>query len=467
LDAELITSLKEVVGKAGYLDGDDVGEKYYSDPRGVGDNQPNLILRPATTEELSKIMKLCFAAGQGVVAQGGMTGLVTGARPEDSEIPISFERMNGIDELDGRTSTMTVKSGTPLQVIQEHADGQGFLFPLDLGARGSCTIGGNLSTNAGGNRVIRYGMTRDLVLGVEAVLADGTIISSLNKMIKNNTGYDLKQLFIGSEGTLGLITKVVLRLSPKPRSQSVAFCGAMDFDSVVNFMQHMKSGLGGNLSAFEVIWRSTYNLIVDKVETIKAPLSGDYGYYVLVETMGGDAARDQDRFEDILGEALEADLIEDAVISKSQGEIDDLWQVRDGMAEAMATQQPASGFDVSLLIGDMEYFCAEVDRRLKAAWPEASVHVGGHLGDGNLHLVAKAENVEPQPKDAIDTIVYDLVGELGGSVSAEHGIGIAKKAYLTKSRNPAELALMHTLKQSMDPKGLLNRGRVFEMNSPA
>jgi FAD/FMN-containing dehydrogenase len=461
MNTDLINALKDIVGKSGYLEGDDVGEKYYSDWRGSGDNRPALVLRPASTEELSGIMKLCHAADQPVVAQGGMTGLVAGARPDDNEIPVSFERLNGVDELDRRTSTMTVQSGTPLQVIQEKADAEGFFFPLDLGARGSCTIGGNLSTNAGGNRVIRYGMTRDLVLGVEAVLADGTIINSLNKLIKNNTGYDLKQLFIGSEGTLGLVTRVVLRLHPKPQSQTVAFCGSVGFDSVVEFLHHMKSGLGGNLSAFEVIWQSTYQLIVDKVEGVKAPLSPEHAFYVLVESMGGDQARDQDRFEDLLGEALEKGFIADAVIAKSQGETDDLWRVRDGLAEALATQQPAVGFDVSLLIEDMEYFAAEVDRRLKAAWPDAVVYTGGHLGDGNLHLGAKAGNLDPQPKKAIDDIVYGLVGELGGSVSAEHGIGMLKRDYLSKSRNPAELALMRTLKQSMDPKGLLNPGRVF------
>ena len=464
MNSELATALKTIVGEAGYLEGDAVGEKYYSDWRGQGDFRPNIVLRPASTEELSEIMKCCHAAGQAVVAQGGMTGLVAAARPHQNELPISFERMTGIDELDARTGTMTVQSGTPLQVIHEYAEANGFIYPLDLGARGSCTIGGNLATNAGGNRVIRFGMTRDLVLGVEAVLADGTIVSSLNKLIKNNTGYDLKQLFIGSEGTLGLITKAVLRLSPKPKSQAVAFCAAPDFDAVAKFLHHMKSGLGGNLSAFEVIWQNTYQVTIDNVPGVKAPLSQEHAYYILTETMGGDQSRDQERFEAVLGEALEAGLIVDAVISKSQAEIDDLWRVRDALAEAMASQQPAVGFDVSLLIDDMEYFADEVTRRMTAVWSDACVYIGGHLGDGNLHLGAKAGSLDPHPKEEIDAIVYGLVGELNGSVSAEHGIGMLKRAYLSSSRNLAELALMKKLKQALDPGEILSPGRIFTPN---
>jgi FAD/FMN-containing dehydrogenase len=464
VNSELVAALKHIVGDAGFLEGEAVGEKYYSDWRGQGDVRPEFILRPGNTEELSEVMKLCHAAGQSVVAQGGMTGLVAAARPTRNEIPVSFERMTGIDELDVRTGTMTVQSGTPLQVIQEHAEANGFIYPLDLGARGSCTIGGNLATNAGGNRVIRFGMTRDLVLGVEAVLADGTIVSSLNKLIKNNTGYDLKQLFIGSEGTLGLITKAVLRLAPKPESQAVAFCAVADFDAVAGFLHHMKSGLGGNLSAFEVIWQNTYQVTLDNVPGVKAPLGPEHAYYVLTETMGGDQVRDPERFEAVLGKALEDGLIVDAVISKSESEIDELWRVRDSLAEALASQQPAVGFDVSLLIDDMEFFAAEVTRRMDSKWGGSSVWIGGHLGDGNLHLGIKAGSLDPQPKDDIDALVYGLVGELKGSVSAEHGIGTLKKKYLASSRNPAELTMMHALKQALDPKGLLGAGRIFEID---
>jgi len=463
LTPEFVHALKNIVGDKGILEGEDVGTKYYNDWRGTGEVRPAIALRPGSTEELSEIMKLCHAEGQPVVVQGGMTGLVEAARPRAHEIPISLERMNRIEDLDPKAGTMTVQAGTPLQVIQEQADANDCLFPLDLGARGSCTIGGNLSTNAGGNRVIRYGMTRDQVLGIEAVLADGTIVNSLNKYIKNNAGYDLKQLFVGSEGTLGIVTRAVLRLARKPRSQTVAFCAAPSFDAVVAFMAHVQSGLGGTLSAFEVLWPQTYSLILATVPSVKAPLPDCSPFYVLVEAMGGDQDRDQEQFEAVLGAALEKGLLEDAVVAKSNVEITDLWNVRDGMAEAMGGQRPAVGFDVSLAIDDMEYFANETMRRALATWDDATVHVGGHLGDGNLHLSIKAGDRSPHPNDEINAIVYGLIGELNGSVSAEHGIGISKRKYLPESRSPAELALMRTLKHALDPKNLLNPQRVFEL----
>ena len=461
----LVDALKAVVGDNGYLACDAIGPRYFTDPRGAGDASPALVLRPQTTEQLSAVMRLCHAADQPIVAQGGMTGLVAGARPNTNEVVISFERMNAVEGIDTRTSTITVQSGVPLQSVQEQAEAHGLFYPLDLGARGSCTVGGNLSTNAGGNRVIRYGMTRDLVLGLEAVLADGTVVSSMNRFIKNNAGYDLKQLFIGSEGTLGLITRAVLRLHRRPRSQAVAFCGVPSFDAVVGLMHHMQSTLGGNLSAFEVMWQSTYERIVVDVPGITAPLATDHAYFVLIETMGGDPDRDRESFETALGEAMEQELLSDAVIAQSMAEITAFWEVRDGMAAAMGKQQPAVGFDISLSIDDMEYFVAEMQKRLARTWNDARSFVGGHLGDGNLHLVAKAGDRTPQPREEIENIVYGLVGEIGGSISAEHGIGTLKRRHLPQSRNPAEIALMRQLKSALDPKGLLSPGRVLELEA--
>lgn len=467
MSEELIQSLKDLVGPKGYVEGEDVGERYYSDFRGIGDNRPQIALRPASTEELSEIMKLCHGADQPVVAQGGMTGLVSAARPQGSEIPISFERLNQIEDVDAHTGTMTVQCGTPLQIIQERAAEDGFIFPLDLGARGSCTIGGNLSTNAGGNRVIRYGMTRDLILGVEAVLADGTIVNSLNKLIKNNTGYDLKQLFIGSEGTLGLVTRVVLRLSRKPRSQTMAFCALPNFDAVVKFMQYLQSSLGGSLSAYEVMWQGAYQATIDKVSHVKAPMAGEHPFYVLTEAMGGHQERDQENYETVMGEALEQGLLSDAVIAQSEGDIADLWNIRDGVVEAMAAIKPTIGYDISLAIGDMEEFASELDRRIGIPYPGVSNFIFGHLGDGNLHVVVKVADQLPQPSREVNDIVYSLVGELSGSVSAEHGIGMLKRDYLHQSRSPAELDLMRNIKTMMDPKGLLNPNRIFELTKAA
>lgn len=463
MHTDTFESLRRILGAGGMLTGAEVHAKYHTDPRGPGDICPNVVLRPASTAELSQIMQICHAASQPVVVQGGLTGLVGGALPEQGELVISLERMNQIERIDAKAGTITVQAGTPLQVVQEAADAADMVYPLDLGARGSCTIGGNLSTNAGGNRVIRYGMTRDLTLVVEAVLADGTIINSLNGFIKNNTGYDLKQLFIGSEGTLGLITRATLRLYPKPKTQMVGFCAADSFDAVVDLMSHVQSGLGADLSAFEVIWSRTYDAILSDVAGIKPPVPAGHAFYVLVEMMGSDPATDSEKFETCLGQALDQGGIADAVLSRSEAEINALWAVRDGMAEAMGKQQPAVSFDISLSIADMKTIEEELQTRLHSALGDIRLFVGGHLADGNLHLVARTTADGPQPKERIQDIVYGFVGEVGGSVSAEHGIGTTKRAFLGQSRSPVELALMQTLKQAMDPRMLLNPGRVFTM----
>ncbi len=467
MHTDLFSDLHRILGDKGMLSGSDVHEGYYTDPRGTGDVQPEVALRPASTEELSQVMALCHAAAQPVVIQGGLTGLVIGARPKYGEVVISFERMNQIESIDPQAGTITVQAGTPLQVIQEAADTHDLVYPVDLGSRGSCTIGGNLATNAGGNRVIRYGMTRDLTLGVEAVLADGTIVNSLNRFIKNNTGYDLKQMFIGSEGTLGLITRATLRLYPKPKTQVVAFCAADSFDAVTNLMTHMRSTLGADLSAFEVIWSKTYDLILSEVDGIRAPVPAGHAFYVLIEMMGSDATNDTEKFESCLAEALEQDMIVDAVLSRSVAETDQFWDIRDGMAHAMGKQKPTVSFDISLSIPDMKNIEQELHSRLQSTLGEVRLYVGGHLADGNLHLVAKSTDDGPQPRDHIQEIVYGWVGEVGGSISAEHGIGTMKRAYLGQSRDPAEVALMRTLKHAMDPKNILNSGRIFNMQANA
>jgi len=454
--------LAQTVGDNGCLTGDDIGPRYYTDPRGEGPARPELVLRPASTQDVSDILRICDTARQPVVVQGGMTGLVNGACPQAGEIVLSMERMNRIETLDARARTMTVQSGTPLQVIQEAADARGLLFPLDLGARGSCTIGGNLATNAGGNRVIRFGMTRDLTLGIEAVLANGTIVNGLTGFIKNNTGYDLKQMFIGSEGTLGIVTRATLRLFPKPQSQIVAVCSLESFDDVTAFLAHMQSGIGADLSAFEVLWSKTYDIVGDFVPSVKLPLERGHAFYVLTEMMGSDPAADQDRFETVLGAALEAGLISDAVVSKSEAEVGSLWDVRDGMAHGINAQSPAVGFDISLEQARMADLESELTGRLARAFDAPQVLIGGHLGDGNLHLSVKSMSAaDNQPYALIEDIVYGWVGENGGSISAEHGIGLYKRRHLPQSRSPEELDLMRILKQAMDPNGVLNPGRIL------
>lgn len=457
----LLATLKDIVGPGGFREGADIESKNYKDVMGARSIAPVMLLRPSTTEQVAAILKACHAAGQAVAPQGGMTGLVSAAAPLKGEIALSFERMKQVVEVDRFTSTMTVEAGVELQTIQEQADAHNLLFPLDLGARGSCTIGGNLSTNAGGNRVIRYGMTRDLVLGVEAVLADGTIIDGLHKLRKNNTGYDLKQLFIGSEGTLGVITRAVLKLSPKPTSQVVAMCGVKDFPRVMELLLHAQSSLGSNLSAFEVIWQNTYKLIDAHVPHATVPLPDHHGFYVLIESMGSNADKDSELFLATLAAASDKELVADVIIADSDTKIKNLWTVRDAAAEIYPGVGYMHTYDVSLNVSDMGYFGEEVERRLRQPWPDAIFGLFGHIGDGNVHIII---HVGPDTRDhhlQIDEIIYGLIQELHGAVSAEHGIGLMKKAFLPYSRSQAEISLMKALKQTLDPNGILNPGRIF------
>lgn len=457
----MLEALKAIVGTAGYRCDDDIEPRNYKDVMGARSVPPLILLRPASTDEVAAIMKTCHAFLQPIAIQGGMTGLVSAAAPQAGEVAISLERMNHVLEVDPYSATMTVEAGVPLQTIQEQADAHNLLFPLDLGARGSCTIGGNLSTNAGGNRVIRYGMTRDLVLGLEAVLADGTVIDGLHKLRKNNTGYDLKQLFIGSEGTLGLITRAVLKLAPKPGSQVVAMCGLSDFAKVAELLVFAQARLGANLSAFEVIWQNTYRLIDAHVPHATVPLPTDHAFYVLIESMGSHAEKDQELFLEVLDSAMQEGLLEDVVVADSSAKIRDLWAVRDAAAEIYPAVGYMHTFDVSLDVSDMGYFGEEVERRLRAQWPDAIIGLFGHIGDGNVHIIVHVGDDTREQHLQIDEIVYGLIQELRGSVSAEHGIGMMKKPFLAYSRKESELALMRALKQAMDPQGILNPGRVL------
>jgi FAD/FMN-containing dehydrogenase len=370
--------------------------------------------------------------------------------------------MVGVEEIDPDSATMTVWAGTPLEAVQRAADAAGLYFALDLGARGSCAIGGNLSTNAGGNRVIRYGMARELVLGLEWVLPDGTIVTSLNKMMKNNAGYDLKQLFIGSEGTLGIITRIVLRLHPQPGCTMSALCALPDYASVVRLLGAARRGLGPLLSAFEVMWPDYWQVVTERVG-VRPPVSGGHGLYVLVEAQGTDETIDGPRFAAWLEQLLESGAIADAAVAQSVADTQSFWALRDACAEFFPTLGPHVSFDVALAVRDMDAFATRCKAALLQSIPGCESVYYGHIGDGNLHLVAWVEglSVEQQPKKQMDETIYGLVREFKGSVSAEHGIGTAKKPYLGHARSEAEIALMRTLKQALDPQGLLNPGKVI------
>ncbi len=451
-DADLLLRLRELLGDRGVRE----------EPH---DLWPDIVLKPESTEHVSRLLQLCNAAGQALVPLGGKTSLAEGINQTCGELGLSLERMNAIEEIDELNRTMTVQAGCILQLAAEAAEEKGLLLPLDLGARGSATIGGNVATNAGGTRVIRYGMMREMVLGLEVVLADGTVISTLNKLLKNNTGYDLKQWFIGAEGTLGVITRVVIRLRPLPRSQCTALVAAPDFDSVSRLLNWLDASTAGTLSSFECMWPSFYDRITREETTHTPPLPHGYPFYVLVETLGSDPEKDQELFEQVLGEALERELIVDAVIAKSESERRAIWEIRDDVFE-LFTMGPIVGFDVSVTVGQMPAFTAEVEDFMgRFAQP---IHVTfGHVGDCNLHLVLGSRDAAEFDKHLIEESIYGIIEKYRGSVSAEHGIGLMKREHLHCSRSAEELQLMYGIKKMLDPGNILNPNKIFSADKVA
>lgn len=448
-------------GAAAVALGHDIPERYFQDwmtssPVGTA----RALVRPASTQEVSDLLAMCHAQGVPVVPQGGRTGLAGGAQPVASCVLLSLEKMHGIEAVDRASSTISVQAGVTMGQVQAAALEQGLYFPLDLGGRDSCTIGGNLSTNAGGNRVLRYGMARDLVLGLEVVLADGTVLSHMNTMIKDNTGYDLKQLFIGSEGTLGVITRAVLRLFAQPLGTQTALCSLRGYDEVLQLLAHARSRLAGRLSAFEMMWPDFYQRMTAGLPHLSTPLPHGAGAYVLIESQGASPEADAAHFEQTLSEALEQGWVEDVVIAQSDSDTRRLWAVRDASGEFRAVFWPHVGFDVSVTTGDLGRFVDDLKRQLRQRWPDTQTVFFGHVGDSNVHIGVKVAD-GPQPEAEIEDLVYQVVGQWRGSVSAEHGIGTLKRAHLHHSRTPAELQTMRTLKQALDPRGILNPGKVL------
>ncbi|GGZ87565.1 FAD-binding oxidoreductase [Novosphingobium arvoryzae] len=458
---DLLNALRDIVGDGGVLTGEDLTTRA-ADWLGLSTCQAKAVIRPRSTAELSAVMQRCHAVRQPVIGTGGLTGLVHGTDAQGHEIQISFERMRSVISVDPVGRTMLVEAGTPLQVVHEAAAAHGLIYPVDLGSRGSCTIGGNISTNAGGNTVVRYGMTRDNVLGLEAVLADGTVISSLNTLLKNNAAYDLKQLFIGSEGTLGLVTRAVLKLYPQPLSEGTALVALDSFDAVMAFFAHCGRRLGGLLSSFEVMWQSHYELIAVNSGRHNPPLPGGHGYYAIVEATGTDAERDEALFAQVLGEALEQGHASDVVIAASKAQRAAIWGIREDIEGLFGALTPSCTFDVSMPIAAMDDYVLKLTAAAHAEWgADTRVVVFGHLGDGNLHILVAPRPWSAEAPHKVETLVYEPLRALGGSISAEHGIGLEKRAWLNVSRTPEEIALMHTLKAALDPLGLLNPGKVL------
>jgi FAD/FMN-containing dehydrogenase len=461
--AALLADLRALLGEAGVVTGERLAGRFYDDH--VGPVHAEVLVRPADTSQVSAVLRLCHARGQSVVPHGGLTGLVYGGTADESDLVLSLEALNRIDSVDVAGRTMRVEAGVTLQRVQEEAERHNLMFPLDLGARGTATIGGNISTNAGGMRVVRFGMMRSLVLGVEVVLADGTVLCSLNRMLKNNAGYDLKQLFIGTEGTLGIVTRADLRLASRPASSCSAFVACRDFGAVSGLLGMLDAGLGGQLSAFEALWPEFYELTTTAPALSSPSLAYGHGMYVLVEALGADPGADQERFERVLADAADSELIVDAVIAKSEAERRRLWAPREDVFQ-MNRYGPSHSFDVSLAIADMPRYLDTVGRALQERVPGARQFVFGHVADGNLHISVCAGDAKRHAAtfDAVEQCVYEPLRSMSGSISAEHGIGLERKAYLEISRTSAEIATMRVLKAALDPRGILNPGKVIDVH---
>ncbi len=454
----LLAGLRASLDQDGFLTGDAIGKRYLTRKQ---NDKPLAVLRPRNTEDVSAIMKLCTAARQPVVPQGGMTGLVGGGVAQKSEIVISSERMNVIDGVNAADRTMTVGAGVTLKDAQDRAATLGFLVPLDFGIRKLATLGGMIATNAGGEEVVRYGMTRDSVLGLEVVLADGTVISSLNQLIKNNAGYDLKHLFIGTEGTLGFVTRAVLRLRRRQDGAATALVAIDSPNAVPELLRHLEENLGGSLTKFEIMW-ADYDAFVRKYcPELKSPLGPGHTYYVVAEATGNDAVFERERLKKVLAGVKKSGLIANAAIAKDEPERHSFWALREEAGAKFSELGPFFGYDVSLSLADMPAFGARVKKEMAAAIPGVQVLILGHVGDGNMHLIVAPGTPAEEAHHTCNDIIYGAIRELHGSVSAEHGIGTEKKGYLAWSRSPAEIALMRTLKQTLDPLGILNPGKVL------
>ncbi|GLR68241.1 oxidoreductase [Acidocella aquatica] len=463
VEVDLEARFAGIVGAQHIQAGEAIGERYRVDITRKYQSQPAFVVKPATVQEVSAIVTLAAAAGMPITMVGGQTGTVGSAVPVNGGLAMSLERMNRVVEIDPLSMTMTVEAGCILQLAHEAAEAQGALLPLDLGARGSATIGGVIGTNAGGNRVLRWGMMRDMVIGLEAVLADGTIISSLTKMLKDNAGYNWKHLLIGSEGTLGIVTRAVLRLRPLPSSRQTALIAAESFEQAITALRRLEVTLSGRLSSFELMWGDFFAAMTEaQLSQRPRPMELGHGFYVVVEAMGGDAETDLAQFERVLMDMIEENVLANAVIAQSERECEAIWAVREDMTPGLTPLRPFASYDVSMGVGDMPAFVAYAQANMAKAYPDAKMLIYGHAGDGNLHAIVSTGQLNPNIQRGFDTVIFGAVRDVGGSIAAEHGIGVSRAPFLSWTRSAAELALMRVLKDAIDPKHILNPGKLLD-----
>lgn len=464
----LIDQLKAIVGPAHVLTEGDLGA-WEQDWRKRTRGKALAVVRPATTQQVAEVVRACAAAGTSIVPQGGNTGLVVGSVPDESgtQVVLSLTRMAAVREIDGGNLTMTVEAGCVLQNVQDAADAAGHLFPLSLAAEGSCTIGGNLACNAGGTQVVRYGNSRELCLGLEVVTARGDIWDGLSGLRKDNTGYDLRDLFIGSEGTLGIITAATLKLYPKPAATLTAWAAVPSLQHAVDLLGLAHQRLAANLTGFEVMGQFALSLVARHFSQMRIPLYESSPYCVLLENADAESelhARVQ--FEQLLETALDRGCVTDAVVAENLSQAHQLWHIRESIPLAQAEEGLNIKHDISIPVSRIPAYCEETDALLADAIPGVRLVNFGHLGDGNLHYNVQApEGGDPQAflrdqEERVNTLVYDQVKRFGGSISAEHGIGGLKVDKLPGYKSPVALDLMRAVKRALDPKGILNPGRV-------
>ncbi|HEY2138131.1 MAG TPA: FAD-binding oxidoreductase [Xanthobacteraceae bacterium] len=441
-------------------------EQYLVESRNLYRGTSPAVLRPGSVAEVAAIVRLAHETGTPIVPQGGNTGLVGGQIPHGGEIVLSLTRLDRIREVDAMSNTMTCEAGVVLVKAQAAATEADRLFPLSLGAEGSCTIGGNLSTNAGGTGALAYGVARDLVLGLEVVLADGRVLNGLNKLKKDNTGYDLRNLFVGAEGTLGIITAAVLKLFPRPRSVETAFVGVPSPRAALDLLALAQGRTGGGVTTCELMRRIAIEFAVKHGPDCRDPLDDPHPWYVLLELSSSEETGLRDVLENVLETAIEAGLIENAIVAESLAQRQSLWRLRELLPELQKPEGGSIKHDVSVPIANVPEFLAEADAAVEALVPGARPVPFGHLGDGNIHYnISQPVGADREAYLArwyeMNAAVHAVVRKFGGSISAEHGIGVMKRKLLPEVKDPVALDLMRTLKRALDPTGILNPGKVL------
>jgi len=466
LDPALLARFAEIVGARHALTDAADTAGYLTEERGLYHGASPLVLRPGSTEEVAAILKLANQSKTAIVPQGGNTGLVGGQTPLSGEILISLKRLDRIREVDAVAATMTCEAGVILQRAQEAAAAAGRLFPLSLGAEGSCTIGGNLSTNAGGTGALAYGVARELVLGLEVVLADGRILHNLRKLKKDNTGYDLRHLFIGAEGTLGIITAAVLKLFPRPRSQETAFVGLSSPHAALALFNLANERAGGTVTGFELIPRIALEFAVRHAPPCRDPLQAQHPWYVLIELSSQARGGLRATMEEILSTGAEQGFVADATIAASLDQAKAFWLLRHHIADTQKYEGGSIKHDISVPVTAVPDFIVEASAAVTAMIPDCRPCPFGHLGDGNIHFNVTQPVGADKAKflarwDEVNTRVFAIVARHGGSISAEHGIGVMKRDLLPNVKDPVAYALMRDLKRTLDPNGILNPGKVL------